>query len=107
MAQVDEVVDDIIRSLAEHPDQWEFDHYAAAHSSGLRVWVANNHYGLAIQVPDGSYSHRDFGGVTGWSSFFGAFIPWRRRLLRACREAAAQVAPAPVLVVARELLHAS
>ena len=107
MRELNEVVDRIIASISDHPDDWEFSHYEATHKSGLIVWIANHHYGLAIKVPDGRYSTRDFGGVSTASTFFGPLIPWRRRLLRACRDEAARRAPEPVLTVALKMLAAA
>lgn len=68
-------------SLTRHPDQWVSDgHYRVDHeASGVAVWIANSYYGTQISVDRTEV----LGGVTGWSTFFGPMIPWRRKIRKA------------------------
>lgn len=76
-----EVVRAIIASINDHPEEWAASRYQVTHRSGVSVWIGNSHYGVDISV-DGA---KVLGGVTAASSFFGALIPWRRKILRAAR----------------------
>ena len=75
------IADQIIRSLRDDPEQWEFDDFEARHPSGLSVWIANGHYGLNLKF-EGMVI---YGGVTALSWLFGWAMPTRRRLLSAVR----------------------
>jgi hypothetical protein len=82
-----DLLEAVIHSLDTEPERWKWDAYGGEHGCGVRVWTANKYYGLAIK--DDSF--RDVvGGVTGWSTFFGNLIPWRRRLMAAVRRARPQ-----------------
>lgn len=100
------LVDDLLESLSARPEEWWFDNYAAEHKSGLRVWLANKYYGVGIHVPkpNGTFSYHEIGGVTGWSAFFGRWIPWRRRLFDAFVAERGRREGAPVLDRARSML---
>jgi hypothetical protein len=77
--EFNEIIEWCIRSIEQEPEAWEYDgHYAAVHRNGVRVWMANSYYGMGVNFGDAK-----IGGVTGWSSFFGGWIPWRRRLRHA------------------------
>lgn len=75
------LIDYCLRSLRDHPEQWEFDEYEAINKAAkIRIWVANKHYGLEIKIPGFSV-----GGVTP----FGCFLtPWRRKIRQAVDQAA-------------------
>lgn len=84
-----EVIEWCLNSLATEPFEWVPYQiggklYDLKHRNGVRVWLANGYSGLHVDC-DGY----EIGGVTGWSAFFGALIPWRRRL-RAAAVAAAR-----------------
>ena len=78
------IVEWCMQSLANEPEAWTFDclgsvePYYVKHRNGVRIWLANRHYGMGIEYDDAKV-----GGVTGWSSLFGPLIPWRRKLRRA------------------------
>lgn len=71
----DTIVDWCLTSLREDPQAWAVDPYRAVHRNGVSIWMANPHYGMSIE-----YDGTKLGGVTGWSTFFGRWIPWRCRL---------------------------
>lgn len=83
------IVDWCVKSLSEEPQAWDCDHYTCSHkATGVTVWIANGHYGLSIFASPKRDRDEEIGGVTGWSSFFGSVIPWRRRVYAAAKFAA-------------------
>lgn len=75
------VVDFLVHSLEGEAPGWEFGRHMAEHADlRAEVWVANQHYGLHVRV--GGVRYCD--GI----NIFGFLVPWRRRLYRACMEAA-------------------
>ncbi|KQP61038.1 hypothetical protein [Methylobacterium sp. Leaf108] len=69
-------------SLKAHPDDWTFDRFKAMNAKlDIEVWIANSYYGLKIRGP-GIGTGEESALFTGW------LTPWRRRVMKAVREAA-------------------
>lgn len=80
----DPVIDTIIRSLEDHPEEWALSRYEATHEkSRTKVWIGN---GLsALKVSCRGYEK---GGISSLSIFFGFLVPGRVRLWRTTRSLA-------------------
>jgi hypothetical protein len=83
------VIDWCIRSLTQEPEAWKCDSYQCEHRNGTTVWIANDHYGMAV-YPNPQRTGGRVGGVNTSGSLLGWLIPWRRRLRHAALAAARQ-----------------
>lgn len=67
----------IYDSLRREPDKWTRTRFQLENAElGASVWVCNGYYGLGVSIDGREIA----GGVTGLSTFFGRFIPWRRKI---------------------------
>lgn len=78
-----DLVDEIVYSLINTPDQWHFTQYRASHPrAGIELWIGNGRWGLSIQIQEHGLRSVCFGGVVAF-----ALAPWRYRIFSAAVQA--------------------
>ena len=72
MFKLEQIALDIAESLKKYPEQWTTDgRYYLAHKSGVKIWVANETYGIEVNGNKPSHSSRKhilkaYRGWLGW-----------------------------------------
>jgi hypothetical protein len=85
---------EVVESMKTNPEDWEVDRFRAVNQkTQSEIWYANKEYGLGF-AHNGVYytpgrktasSGYIASNVTFISTLFGWVIPWRRKLIKACK----------------------